>query len=162
MEETSSQQHQLEVSSEKIGDRLERLGFKSASSRIKVLAEKKKKLAVAYEHYRYVRAEKMNDFKQKLIKGSMRSLNYGSSPREWKELSFTPLEHYQEAPPVHVLDSLEKAKEKKCFDYFSIAHVVRVKDPILFGYIEGCTDHFFIDQWDDDIRISDILKDNEG
>lgn len=145
---------------EKVQDRLARLGFKSAATKIKTLTEKKRKLAIAYEHFRYVTMEKMQAFQEKLRKESMQKMNSGRS--RWKELAFTPLHAYTETPPASVLDSLEKANDKKCFDSFAIAHIVNVEDPILFGYIEGCTDHFFIDQWDDDVKIQDILKDNEG
>lgn len=63
---------------------------------------------------------------------------------------------------MSVLDSLEVAMGRKCFDSFMVAHIIDVEDPILFGYINGCSDHFFIDQWDEDVKIQDILKDNEG
>lgn len=145
---------------EKAQDRLARLGFNRASRSVAMLAEKKKKLAIAYEHYRYVRMEKMNAFKKKLREDSYKNLSSGRN--QWKELSFTPLDQYNAAPPSHVLDSLETAIGRNCFDAFAIAHIVKVEDPILFGYVNGCTDHFFIDQWDNDVKISDILKDNEG
>lgn len=145
---------------EKTQDRLARLGFKSAAAKVKTAVETKRKLAIAYEHYRYVTVEKMTAFQEKLRKESYaRSAN---GRNRWKELAFTPLHAYTETPPSHVLDSLEKANERKCFDKFAIAHIVNVEDPILFGYIDGCTDHFFIDQWDDDVKIQDILKENEG
>lgn len=145
---------------EKVQDRLARLGFKSASTKIKTAIDKKRKFAIAYEHYRYVTAEKMQAFQMKLRNESMKRAASGRS--RWKELAFTPLDRYTETPPANVLDSLEKAMGHKCFDEFRVAHIVNVEDPIIFGYIEGCTDHFFIDQWDDDVKISDILKANEG
>lgn len=77
-------------------------------------------------------------------------------------LSFTLVEHYPEVPPAHVLDKMEEAIGRSCFDVFEVAHIVNVKDPILFGRVQGCPDLFFIDQWDDDIRIEDILATNEG
>ncbi len=142
--------------------KLEKLGFKTASDKVKKLSEKSRKLAIAYEHFRFVRKEKIADFNQKLKEKTMKRSNYRE---EYQQLSFTPTENYSEVPPDHVLKSLEDALEKKCFDSFEIAHivdVVKVPDPILFGRIEGCTDRFFIDQWDDDVSIQDILKDNEG
>ena len=147
-------------SKEKVQDRLARLGFKSAATKIKTAAEKKRKLMIAYEHYRYVTAEKMAAFQQKLREESYKRSMSGRS--QWKELAFTPLDRYTETPPATVLDSLEVAMGRKCFDKFAVAHIVKVEDPILFGYIEGCSDHFFIDQWDNDVKIQDILKDNEG
>jgi hypothetical protein len=35
--------------------------------------------------------------------------------------------------------------------------VKEVIDPIIFGKIDGCTDRFFIAQWDDDVKIEDIV-----
>jgi hypothetical protein len=136
-------------------DRLEKLGFKAASSKVKELSIKKRKMAIAYEHYRFVRPEKIEAFNRKLEKESRR----GS---EYKTLSFTPVESYSEVPPGHVLEKMEAAVDRKCFDQFEVAHIINVKDPILFGRIHGCPDRFFIDQWDDDVRIEDILKPNEG
>ena len=32
----------------------------------------------------------------------------------------------------------------------------------LFGVVTGCDDRFFIAQWDDDVKIEDILQGDEG
>lgn len=59
----------------------------------------------------------------------------------------------------------EKAQKLKCFDTFEIAKIEAVeerKDPIVFGCITGCPDKFFIAQWDDDVKIEDILTESEG
>lgn len=141
-------------------DRLEKLGFKVASSKVKELSIKKRKMAIAYEHYRFVRPEKITAFNDKLMKESRRGMEY-------KTLAFTPVEQYEEVPPADVLDKLEVAQALKAgdcavFDSFEVAHIVNVKDPILFGRIKGCSDRFFIAQWDDDVKIEDILKPNEG
>lgn len=135
---------------------LAKLGFTKASDKIKKLSEKKRKLAVAYEHYRFVRQEKIGLFQEKLYKESSRDAS------GYKSLSFTPIEQYEEVPPQNVLVSLEGAINKRCFDSYEVAHIIRVKDPILFGRIEGCPDRFFIDQWDLDVSIDDILAENEG
>lgn len=137
-------------------DRLEKLGFKTASDKIKRLAEKKRKLAIAYEHFRFVRKENIAAFQNKL---------YDSTRKDkegYKMLSFTPVESYEEMPPAEVLTALEEANEKHCFDSYEVAHIVRVKDPILFGRVNGCSDRFFVAQWDDDVAIEDILAENEG
>lgn len=135
-------------------DRLEKLGFKAAGAKVKELSIKKLKMAIAYEHYRFVRPEKIQAFNEKLFrKGSING---------YQRLIFTPIREYAEVPPAHVLDKLEVAMERQCFDDFEVAHIVNVKDPILFGRVHGCPDRFFIDQWDDDVKIEDILKPNEG
>lgn len=135
-------------------DRLEKLGFKAASTKVKELSVRQRKMAIAYEHYRFVCQEKIDAFNAKLRKAG--------SNAGYQTLSFTPVEQYPDVPPVHVLDSLDLAQSRRCFDAFEIAHIIDVKDPILFGRINGCPDRFFIGQWDDDVKIEDILKPNEG
>lgn len=72
---------------------------------------------------------------------------------------YSRLKNYGQLPPDHVLSSLKKAKVKRCFDSFAIAHIEKVKDPILFGLIKDFpTLYFYIDQWGDDVKIEDILK----
>lgn len=136
-------------------ERLEKLGFKQAANTTKEKVAMKRKLAVAYEHFRFVREEKIQEFKNKLSKERTKEGWY-------KNLVFTPIGNYSETPPLSVLKSLEEAMEKKCFDSFEIAHIEMVKDPILFGRVNGCTDRFFIDQWDEDLNIDQIIGKNEG
>ena len=72
---------------------------------------------------------------------------------------------YPSAPPQAVLDKVEEAQKVGCFDAFEVCKVESVreyKDPIVFGRITGCPDRFFIAQWDNDVKIEDILKENEG
>lgn len=140
----------------RLDERLGQLGFLRAGAVLKELKEKKRKLAVAYEHYRFVRVEKIAEFNQKLYDETR------IDSEGYKYLSFTPIEAYEKFPPQSVLDSLQTALDRKCFDNFQVAHIERVKDPILFGYVQGCTDAFFIDQWDNDVKIEEILKSNEG
>lgn len=144
-------------------DRLQKLGLKSASDKLKKVAEKKRKLAIAYEHFRFVRQDKINAFNEKLKKNTEKRNSSGY--QQWQTLSFTPLENYGEVPPESVLDSLESAIGKNCFDSFEVAHIVtevKIPDPIIFGRINGCPDRFYIDAWDEDIKIEDILAANEG
>lgn len=144
---------------------LERLGFKEAAGKLREQTDRKRKLAIAYENYRYVREEKIAEFNVRLKKETIT----GRGPYEsksllasWSTLAFTAIEAYEEVPPTHVLEKLGEAQERKCFDSFEIASIRQVKDPILFGRIANCPDRFFIDQWDEDVRIEDILKANEG
>lgn len=158
--ETKTEVAPVENKGPAVIDRLEKLGFKTASTKVKELSVKQRKMAIAYEHYRFVRPEKIQAFNDKLMRESRRGGSY-------KTLAFTPVESYQEVPPADVLDKMEVAMEMKCgemkvFDNFEVAHIVNVKDPILFGRINGCPDRFFIGQWDDDVKIEDILKPNEG
>ncbi len=143
-------------------ERLEKIGFKKASNRIQELREMKRKMMIAYEHFRFVKQDKINAFNEKLKKETLKE---DERAYYYKVLQFTPLEEYSEVPPDHVLDALEKAQELKCFDTFEIAKIhdkVEVKDPIVFGRIKGCPDRFFISQWDDDVKIEQIINANEG
>jgi len=137
-------------------ERLTKLGFKTAAKKAVQLKDKARKLAIAYEHYRFVRQEKIDAFNQKMLRNTM------NDPEGYKKLAFTSIEDYHGVPPNEVLDALETAQGRKCFDTFEVAYIKRVKDPILFGRVSGCPDRFYIAQWDDDVKITDLLKENEG
>ena len=139
---------------------LEKTGFKGLAENLKVAKDAKRKLAVAYEHFRYVTQKKVDEFNAKLKVQTMT----GTPPfsAEWSKLSFTPIETYDKVPPVEALLKLEEAQGMKCFDSYEVAYIEKVKDPIIFGRIQDCPDRFFIAQWDTDCSIQDILKDNEG
>lgn len=139
---------------------LEKLGFDAAAKMLKDLRARKRKLALAYEFYRFVRQEKVDAFNEALKKKTIK----GSEPytATWQKLSFTPIANYQHVPPEPVLQDLQAAVNRDCFDSFEIAHIREVKDPILFGRINDCSDRFFISQWDTDVSIDDLLNKNEG
>jgi hypothetical protein len=143
-------------------ERLEKIGLTTASNRIKELKELKRKMTIAYEHFRYVKQEKIDAFNEKLKKETMKE---DSRSYNFKCLNFIPLESYEEVPPLDVLDKIEEAQKLGCFDTFEIAKIqdiVQTKDPIVFGRINKCADRFFIAQWDDDVKIEQILNENEG
>ena len=143
-------------------ERLEKLGLKTASSKVKEMREMKRKMTIAYEHYRFVKQEKIDAFNKKLEEETRKE---NKNQYSYKCLTFISLETYIEVPPEFVLDKIEEAIERGCFDTFEIAKIqdmVVQKDPIVFGRINGCPDRFFIGQWDDDVSIEDILKENEG
>lgn len=133
-------------------ERLKELGFKVAAQRVDVARQLQRKTALAYEHYRYVTSEKMYAFCRSVLDNSGHA----------KQVVMTPVEGYAGIPPAYALDALEVAKKRGCFDTFMIASIEEVKDPILFGKITGCTDFFCIADWGEDLRISDLLKANEG
>lgn len=138
-------------------ERLKRLGFSKLARNIDEAKEMKKKLMIAYEHFRFIPQRAINEFNEKLRRAT--SSDYGT---RYKTLDFAPIEEYEKIPPDTVLSSLEKAKKFRCFDRFEIAYIREVKDPILFGRINKCPDRFIIDQWDDDVKWQDIIKENEG
>lgn len=156
----------MAIKEQEIIKKLEKLGFKTAGEKVKRLTEKKRKLAIAYEHYRYVRQEKIDAFNERLKKqtykpASMRNETYES----WQTLRFDSIDTYSDVPPEAVLAELETAITRNCFDSYEVAHIVtevKLPDPILFGRIAGCPDRFFIAQWDEDVKIEDILSSKEG
>ena len=138
------------------GSRLESLGFKQVVKKDKEVKTLRRKLAIAYEHFRYVTQEKVDKFNAKLHKKTQKR-DGGYQYLEFESITKTEL-----VPPDDVLTLLEEAKKFDCFDEFEIAHIAEVKDPILFGTIKGCSTKFYIAQWDTDVRIEDILAPNEG
>lgn len=140
---------------ETMTEKLERLGLKQASKTIEILRERKRKMMLAYEHYRFITPEKLQAFQEKLrCQGDRYS---------YRQLAFVALDLYAKVPPEDVLLKLEEALERKCFDRFDVAHIVEVKvDPLLIGRIDGCHDLFYIAGWDNDVKIEDILKASEG
>jgi len=145
-----------EVSKVKTEDRLERLGLKAAAGQVKELKTMERKLTIAHEHYRFVRQEQVDKFNKDLRKKTLKNYTY-------QTLAFTPISDYKKTPPSDVLDKLEEAINLKCFDSFEIASIMEVKeDPLLFGRINNCPDRFFIAQWDNDVKIEDLIKENEG
>jgi hypothetical protein len=165
-------------------ERLKELGFVTAASemqRHKEAAPKelRQKLRTAFEHYRVVEPhhiERHNIMLKSLTRKVARKWRqYGEVHKEWSylQLDFTTIHQYPAAPPAEVLVELEKAKAMGCFDRFEICTlgrhsqiesrpVFRLPDPILFGRIDGSENRYFIAQWDDDIKIEDILKEDEG
>jgi len=61
-------------------------------------------------------------------------------------------------PPQDVLDKLKIARDAKLFDDFAVLHIQRVPDPILCGKINESNDLYFIAEWGDDVKLSDIVK----
>ena len=132
---------------------LTELGFGKAVTKI----DRARKLKVAYAKYGFVTEEAIQKFNDKLRKETLKE---DSSAYHFKQLAFYAPQNYGEIPPQFVLDKMKDASADNVFDSFEIAKIdwkVEIKDPILFGRIEGCTDRFFIAQWDDDVSIEDII-----
>lgn len=139
---------------------LEKLGLTKASKNVDKVRKLKRSTAIAYEHYRYVKPEQIRDFNADLKKRTIK--NKGQYNQSYQTLAFTSLGNYNEIPPDQALHKLEEAQERKCFDSFEVAHIKKVEDPIIFGRIHDCEDRFYVAQWDEDVKIEDILKDGEG
>lgn len=72
----------------------------------------------------------------------------------WTEVR---VENYADIPPDHALDALIQTKNREVFDYFTIAKVNEVKDPLLLGRILGSKDRYFVAQWGDDVSLDDVI-----
>lgn len=139
-------------------ERMEKAGLTGMAATLKKLKEKKAKMIIAYEHYRFVRPEKFQAFNERLRKETQKDYTYS-------RLRFTSLEKYSKVPPMNVIESIENANARMCFDGFEVADIESVTvlpDPIVFGIIEGCSDKFYIAQWDNDVNIEDILSETDG
>lgn len=143
---------------------LKELGLDAAANNLQGKLALKAKLLIAYEHYRFVEPHIFDRFGEELRKKTHRVDEYGRN-RRYDTLAFIPLNDYNEIPPPDCLMDLKAARDHKCFDHFEVAKIETVEvrpDPIIFGCIDGCRDKFFITQWDDDVKIEDILKESEG
>lgn len=154
-------------------DLMKELGMTEAVGRVEKKLEKNRKLFTAYQNYSFIPKEAVEKFNQKLREKTeviydkqTKEIRKKVDPKKWNEivydkLTFTPLAKYGEVPPVEVLRDVKKAVEMGCFDAFEVAKVESVKeivDPIVFGKIDGCTDLFFIAQWDNDVKFEDLQK----
>ena len=142
-------------------DRLAKAGFVKAAQDLRVMLTKKRKLAIAYELYRFVTPENVAKFNADLLKKTGKNLNDAWN-QEYSVLAFVPIQSYGSVPPDEVITKLEEAQSHKCFDQYEVAYILDVKDPLLFGRVEGSPNRFFIAQWDDDVKIDDLIKENEG
>ena len=138
-------------------EELKALGFTKAALEIDKTKEFNRKLSEAYLHYKIVRSEHIEAFNKKLKTRTYRDSVYYV---EYEKLVEIDIAEYGAVPPDAVLEKLREAKEHNCFDYFTIAKIESVKeykDPILFGRIEGCSDRFFLTDWDNDIKLSELI-----
>ena len=74
---------------------------------------------------------------------------------EWKE---ERVEDYEGLPPAPVIKTFKEHKTRKVFDYFTIASVNDIPDPLLLGRINGDDDNrWFIAQWGKDVCLDDLI-----
>ena len=142
-----------------VTERLERLGFKKASTTLKELSLRKQKMTIAYAMFKWVREEKVNAFNQKLYEKTRNWDKNGG----YHKLEIVSVQDYEGTPPDSVLEKMEKVQALeiapgiKVFDSYEVAYIRKVPDPLLFGCVRGCPDRFFIDQWDNDISIDELI-----
>lgn len=103
-----------------------------------------------------------NDAKQKEETFDEHTCDYHKTDKNtigrfmWTE---TPVKDYKDVPPANILEIMKDHVRKGIYDYFTIASVSHVVDPILLGRVYGCEERFFIPkcQWGDDIQIDDLV-----
>lgn len=141
---------------------LRTLGLTAVADTLETTVGLTAKLKEAYARYRYLAPSAIERFQAKLQE---ETCQVDGGVTSYKRLRFTRLESYPTLPPDEVLVALEQAKGYQCFDYFEVADLETVKqypDPLLLGCITNCADKFFITQWDQDVKIQDILQGDEG
>lgn len=143
-------------------EKLKKLGFTAAHDRVEKSRDLARRLHIAYQNFEFITEDMVEKFRDDIKKRTTKDhKNYV----EYQTLVFKPVAEYDEVPPQDVLDKMESAVQLGCFDTFEVAKiesVQEVKDPILFGRVEGCGDRFFIAQWDDDVTIEAIKKASDG
>jgi len=139
-------------------ERMKKAGLIKVSEDLEKAEEAQLKLEIAHEHYPVViDQKKIDEFNQRLREKTLVSENFTET---YDQLVFESLDTTEVIPPEDVLDRIEKAQELKCFDRIEIGRVksvVKVKDPIVLGTIEGYPKKFFIGQWDNDITLDDLI-----
>ena len=141
-------------------EQAKKVGFTTAADKISASYDLAKKLLIAYADYKIVTEADINAFNQQLrTKTEKKPDRYNIY---YKKLVFDSIATYGSFPPAEVLQAVQIAQDKQIFDSFKVAYIAdiherRDPDPIVFGTIEGCSDYFFIAQWGDDVKISDLL-----
>lgn len=141
------------------------LGLPAAAAQIKKERELARKLRIAFEHFRVVEPAHIDRFNKELYKKTLKKAASAWGSDTYNRLKFTPIHNYENLPPAEALEKLREAKTLGCFDTFEIATIESVEivpDPILFGRITGSENRYFIAQWDDDVKIEEILRADEG
>lgn len=142
---------------------LRELGLTAAADKIKRAKELARKLRIGFEHFRVVTPQQVTRFQEELWNN--RCTDPSTYALSYQVLKFTALESYSEVPPGEVLQKVREAKELKCFDRFEVLTLESqevVPDPVIFGIIDGCDNRYFVAQWDDDVNIEQILREDEG
>ena len=129
---------------------LEELGLTEAAKRLTERSASRTHIKQALENYKYATKRDIDAFNEQVR-------------QHGKRLEIVLLKDYKTVPPDDVLQAIEGARELGCFTSFHVAHVVRVKDPIVFGRVaEFNTLYFFIAQWGDDVKFSDLVGDENA
>lgn len=150
---------------EKLIKDLEETGFKASSENVSLtinninnLKEYKKKIIKAYQNYKFVDEDVINDLRSKLQNSNKNNNSI--------YLKFYNLENYPNIPPKEVLEKIKEISALNIFDFFKILTIYNSSNgkiieefPIIFGCINGTEKEvlFFIHQWDKNLKIKDFL-----
>jgi len=166
-------------------------GFEKVASELEVKADRARKLAIAFEHYKHVTQDDINTFNAKLKANTSKTMTIDEavakgarkiSPYDdylsirgragtcvvHDKLLLEPLEGYAGLPPADVLAKVKEARGRKCFDTWEVASVqpvateIKLEDPIVFGRIDGCDHRFVIAVWGSDVSVDDLVGPNGG
>lgn len=141
-------------------------GFHAAAQKTREQADRAAKMAKAYEFYRFVSEEKIQAFQAKLKEKTLRQEGkYPALYENYDILSFTHAQDYPDMPPPEIMEKVKQTVATGIFDALEVAKIesTRVyRDPIIFGRIQGCPDRFYVCQYDDDVKIEDLLGEHEG
>jgi len=148
-------------------DQLNDLGFVKVATKVKEEVSFPAMLQEAYKHYPFITPEAIKKFNEELFKKTRirTSRGGGMYDNTYDKLVFCKIADYPSAPPKEVLDDMQTAKDRGCFDTFEIGLIESIKeveDPILFGRVKGCNDLFFVSQWDNDVKFEDLVKATDG
>lgn len=143
-------------------DLARKAGFEAAADKFDLIADRQRRLVQAYEFYRYVSKAKIEAFQARLKDSTIKIDGYTTT---FDQLVFEPVEKYAGMPPKDVLEAVSVAKERGIFDVLEVASIQTqrvVADPIVFGRITGCPDRFFVAQWGDDVKLTDLIGEHDG
>ena len=127
---------------------LKKLGMDKLAGRLEEKSKGREAIKTALANYNYLTQRDIDFFREDIRKHG-------------KDIRIDKIEDYGSLPPDDVIEQLKQAKDKKIFDEFVILSIIKVKDPILFGKVEGFKElFFFIAQWGDDVTFAEILGDD--
>ena len=126
---------------------LKKLGMNKLASRVEEKSHGREAIKKALETFNYLTQRDLDFFREDIRKNG-------------KDIKIEKIQDYGTLPPSDVINKLEETQKLGIFDEFVILSIVKVKDPILFGKVEGFKDlYFFIAQWGDDVTFEEILGD---
>ena len=118
------------------------VGFNRAAKLYKSLGADSEKMSQAYELYKYVTRENMEQIDKKI------RTTDDKNPSDRRVLSLVPIDESLNVPPEDVLHALETAVTDAIFDDFMVVSATGDTAVLLMGIINHCGDYFFIGKYD--------------